>query len=303
MTLSSLFRIAKLLFFLWMTYVVIQRFSDAPLNGNEVTALLHLIEGQPLTFFIVVMLMPLNWLLEMVKWRLLFPTKTLSFSQAGVSVLGGLAAGFASPARIGEFAGRALLLPAPLRKPAVYLSALSGLSQSVVTIGAAIIGWWISPLVATSWWWLSCAVIFILLVVYFQFSAFAARLNAWPVLAIPESDIPTTKRKSLLLGVSLIRYAVYVIQYALLFQLVGVHISITALASGVSFLLLLQAVSPLAPLFDIITRSGTAILLFEQHTAHPQFLALVPLVIWSINLVLPAFVGYYFIWRWNYGKE
>lgn len=65
-------------------------------------------------FAAILFLMPLNWAIETAKWQLLLSgTVSQSFGDALKSVLAGLNTGFVTPNRIGEFAGRILLLPPP----------------------------------------------------------------------------------------------------------------------------------------------------------------------------------------------
>ena len=64
----------------------------------------------------VLLLMPLNWMLEVRKWQVLSSNSVqLSFNDSLKAVLAGLNTGFITPNRIGEFAGRILFLPDNIR--------------------------------------------------------------------------------------------------------------------------------------------------------------------------------------------
>ena len=87
----------------------------------------------------VVLLMPLNWSLEALKWKLLLKHSAhVTIGEAMRSVLGGLSIGFATPARVGEFAGRVMFLHKGERVDGIYLSAIGGLAQSIVTFLTAL---------------------------------------------------------------------------------------------------------------------------------------------------------------------
>ena len=59
-----------------------------------------------------ILMMPLCWLVESVKWRVLMrPALLLSIPQALKAVLGGVAISLFTPNRIGEYGGRILFVP------------------------------------------------------------------------------------------------------------------------------------------------------------------------------------------------
>ena len=79
-------------------------------TDDPVSILTHLyraITFFPLTFLAVLLLMPVNWMLEGLKWKLAAGQQVkLSFGNAMRGVLAGVTIGTATPNRIGEFAGR-----------------------------------------------------------------------------------------------------------------------------------------------------------------------------------------------------
>jgi len=82
-----------------------------------------------------VMLMPLNWAVEALKWRhfLALPCR-LSLRRALAAVLAGITLSLITPNRLGDYGGRALLTPSPHRWRAVAATAWSGYCQLAVVV-------------------------------------------------------------------------------------------------------------------------------------------------------------------------
>ena len=69
-------------------------------------------EGKFIWFLLAVALMPLNWFLEIAKWRqLLLQRWNINWSIATKAVLAGVSVSLTTPNRIGEYAGRMLVAP------------------------------------------------------------------------------------------------------------------------------------------------------------------------------------------------
>ncbi|MFN8310784.1 MAG: lysylphosphatidylglycerol synthase domain-containing protein [Chitinophagales bacterium] len=299
---NLLINFSKVAIFFWMAVVIWQRFQNAPIT-LQWQHFVQIWQQHYRWLLMVMLLMPLNWLVEMLKWKLLLEhSGSVSFRQAGASVLGGVSTGFASPARIGEFAGRALLLPQPLRIPSLYLSALGGLAQSFVTFAVALAmlpfmnvsvknipSTFAAPLLTTF------AVGLLLL--FFFFEKFTTLLRFFPAVSIPETRLPTGVERIKILSLSAFRYGIYLCQYALLFRMAGITHAPVELFAAVAVLLAMQSVSPLSPMADVVTRGGMALLLFPQ--GNPAAVATAPFLLWCINLLLPAIAGYFFILNWR----
>ena len=89
--------------------------------------------GRLILLMIVVLLMPLNWFLEAVKWqRLTEKSVVISLKTSLKSVLAGLSTGYITPNRIGDFAGRVLFLPKIHQLSGVVLSIVNSLTQNIV---------------------------------------------------------------------------------------------------------------------------------------------------------------------------
>jgi hypothetical protein len=89
--------------------------------------------------YILLFLMPVNWILETLKWKLLtdnfFPQRFISALRG---VLAGVAISFFTPNRSGDFAGRILHLPAAHRINGTIHSFAGSIAQVMVTLTAGV---------------------------------------------------------------------------------------------------------------------------------------------------------------------
>lgn len=87
-----------------------------------------------------VLLMPLNWSLEAIKWRfsmqLVYP---YTFLGALKAVLAGLSTGLITPNRLGNFIGRVQHLPPDLKTKGTLLTMFCNVAQFIITILAGVV--------------------------------------------------------------------------------------------------------------------------------------------------------------------
>jgi hypothetical protein len=255
---------------------------------------------------IVVLLMPVNWLLEAVKWKLLLKHSAhFTLREALRSVLGGLSIGFATPARVGEFAGRVMFLHKGERVDGIYLSAIGGLAQSIVTFLTALFmlrfysgraGTFFSSFSYVAF----AALAFAMLAIYISFEQVMVWLKKSKLhigdYVIDVRKTPHRNDKWLVFLTSAIRYGVYVLQYYLLLRFIGIGANVFEMIAAISLTLFLQSVSPLIPLTDMTVRGGIALLVFDHYGADMTVgIFMVPVMLWVINLLIPAIVGYFYI--------
>jgi hypothetical protein len=254
----------------------------------------------------VILLMPLNWSLEGLKWKLLLKHAThIRFREAMRSVLGGLSIGFATPARVGEFAGRVMFLHSGERIDGIYLSAIGGLAQSIVTFLTALFMLRFyagnSNVFFSAYGYVAFTLLaFVMVAVYISFEQVTLWLKRSRFhisrYVIDTSKTPDTNDKWLVLLTSMLRYGVYVLQYYLLLRFIGMNVDIFEMIAAISLILFLQSVSPLIPLTDMTVRGGIAILVFDNYGSNMAMgIFMVPVMLWAINLLIPAIIGYFYI--------
>ena len=83
----------------------------------------------------VLLLMPINWLIESIKWQAMMNNyREISLTTAYKSILCSVTCGLITPARVGDFLGRLLVIDPGFKKQSVYASFICSLSQNIVTL-------------------------------------------------------------------------------------------------------------------------------------------------------------------------
>ena len=242
--------------------------------------------------------MPVNWGLETIKWRALLRSE-VSFSKLLKSIIAGITVGFVTPGRSGEFAGRVLFLNDDNGAKVFYLSSIGGLAQTAasLTIAVPFVYMWsndtfITEIVTGS------AVIYLL--VFFRFDLVNKVLSSWSFLqkyglVIEHGALPDIDTQTSVLLLSALRFGVYLMQYVLSLMFFGLSNNLLALTTHSVVYLLAQTFSPLMPLLDFSYRGATALYVFKGLSNNNIAILSAIMMVWLINLVVPAVIGYLFI--------
>jgi hypothetical protein len=257
--------------------------------------------GNAILLVLAIALMPLNWLIEIGKWKLLLKEEETTFCALAKGVIAGVTFGFVTPGRSAEFVGRVLYAAGKNKARIFYLSAIGGIAQTAVTLvcGVFFLSFWSghSFLQGTA---IGVSAVFLLL--YFRFHWLNAILGRVSFLTnrqlvISNSELPALSTQWGVLFFSFVRYGVYLLQYVLVFGFFGVGSGFFSLLVHNGLLLLAQSFSPFVPLLDISYRGTAALFIFKNLTENNLAVMSATMVVWFINLVIPALLGYVFILR------
>ncbi|MCY1528866.1 hypothetical protein D9M68_639870 [compost metagenome] len=110
------------------------------------------------------------------------------------------------------------------------------------------------------------------------------------------------KKKDLfkILLYSVARYAVFSLQYVLIFQWLIPGINVFQVLVFVCLLFFIQSVLPALNLLDVGIRSITALFLFGYITTQSTAVVAAVASIWFINLIIPAILGALFVFKLNF---
>lgn len=300
--------------FLWLSWAIYQqllRQPDLQNSWSHVRAILQ--SDQAWKCWLAIILLAVNWGIEAQKWaELLAPLYKISFFRALKAILAGVAFAVNTPNRIGEYGGRVLYLPEGKRIQAVSLTLIGSFSQLLVTLLLGSAGLWLFYLGLTEinpaqkfqsytlWIKLLCVLMstisIVLLFVYLRISLFVRWIEKMPgiekwvriLLVIDHLPVRVLLR---VLGWSLLRYVVFVIQYILLLQCFEVTDNIWTAWWLVSILFLVLAIIPTIALAELGIRGKMALELFGLVSANQLGIITASISIWLINLVLPAILG------------
>lgn len=275
-------------------------------------------------FWLTVGLVFLNWGCEAKKWQFLVsPIERISFGKAYKSVLSGVTLSLNTPNRIGEYGGRILHLRDGNRLKGISLSIAGSISQLIITLGLGCAGlaWlWLGMLpneveiMGLSNFWievlLTVSVIASALIILFFFRLpWLIRL----VEKIPKAQklVPyisvldrfETKILLSLLGISFVRYIIFILQYVMLWHALGVNIDWWLGVGLISVLFLVMAIVPSFAIADLGIRGQFSVALFGYFSANTIGIIAATFGIWVLNLFIPALAGSFLILGIKFNKR
>jgi hypothetical protein len=256
----------------------------------------------------------INWGLEAVKWkRLLRQVETISLWRSVESVFCGLTWAVFTPNRIGEYGGRVFFLSPKRRIVGVVAMAVGNIGQMVLTniFGAIAVCLFIYRFVdldyRLDYALIALSVMFctFFLVFYFNIRWLNGILLSMRFTRKYKkfySILGRYQKKELLriLSLCLARYVVFSTQYFIMFYWLIPDINYLDILMMVCILFFVQSTLPSLDLFDIGVRSVTASYFFSFVTGHDVAVIACTASIWLINIIIPAILGSYFVFKLNF---
>lgn len=255
---------------------------------------------------IAIALMPLNWLLESIKWRTFIITfqKDFSLSKAFQSILCGTFFAFITPNRIGEFGGRLNKIEKENWPKALTAGFWGGVAQFLVTFSIGVYMGWKAFLNITglekNGFGVLLAVLLLagfLLFFFFNLKMFIGLFHKIPLLAKRlkgfQFDFEMPKKALVkVMSITLIRYLIYVNQYVLILFFLGIDTQYSVLFAATSAMLFFHTAFPSVPFIDIGIKGNALLILLKNQTNNDVAIALAVILIWIINIIIPAVIGY-----------
>jgi hypothetical protein len=265
---------------------------------------------------LVLLLMLVNWGIEAKKWQIQIKRlEQVSFLRSYRAVFTGQAFGFASLNGVGEYAGRAFFMKEGNRIRSVAVTMVGSLSQLIVTFMMGILGllyfkffipFPVNNIIGFNVLWMNILVCIVsiftvlLLVMFYNMRLVTKTLERIPIVAkyfyfIQKVEEIGVKELTGILVLSLIRYAVFVLQYLLLLKVFKVDALLWQSASMVTVLFLLLTIIPTVTLAELGIRGELSIQLFGLISSNIVGILFSATGIWFINRVIPALAGSLFI--------
>ncbi|MGV9011687.1 MAG: lysylphosphatidylglycerol synthase domain-containing protein [Flavobacteriales bacterium] len=258
----------------------------------------------------MLLLAALNWGIEAAKWRLLMTeVQPMGRLRAFSATLAGTAIGLFTPNRTGEFVGRVLFLAPENRWRGGFASVLGSIAQFAITVvagGTAFVLWFPQRAVTDGGHWLALAIVAMValvavgtLIFYFQPRLLQQVVARLPLLrrlgkeAAVLDNFPL-RISATVLALSGLRYAIFMAQYMLLLSLVAV-VPLTTSLLAVPLIFLTTTLVPTMLLTELGVRGSVAVALLVPALHDPSPVLLAALMLWAVNLALPAVVGGYIL--------
>ena len=264
-------------------------------RAEEIRAMIDLV-WQRLDWFpcmLLIILMPVNWGLEVVKWHFIANRSVqLSWRAAISGVLNGLAMGFITPHAVGDYLGRIEQMP---EGDKVEMGGMVMLSRVVQMSATFVFGLYGVVILMTPIKALFFGVAGLLVILSFLC---IARLSAgsvrWPEVIVRFArpfKILEPKDTFIITVLAFVRYVVFGFQLAwAIFLFSGMSFQLAA--SGATWILLFKSIAPVFNfLSDLGIREASAVVFYDA--LHMDYLPVIlaSLLIWCINILLPTLAG------------
>ena len=261
--------------------------------------------GTQATLFIaVLLLMPVNWGLEALKWRTLVrQLQPFTLAQAYRSVLMGLASGFFTPNRILDPVGRVLMLEDENKAKGVLYSLVQTLAQSFAGCVFLAVALMLLPsanilpadVPLSTLNWVAGVFITVITLLYFTMPLWAPKVRYKRsekidnvLRAMAEITYPVLIKVSL---TSIVRYAVYSLQYFLMLRFMAVEITSFQALILIPINYFLISVTPSVSFSELGIRGAFAMLLLGAVTTNTVGAAMAAVTVWAVNYIIPVITG------------
>lgn len=257
------------------------------------------------TILVVLLLMPFNYLMEVLKWKICIkPLTNITFKQATVGVLSGVALGFVTPHAVGDYFAKIWSFNHQNRKKALGPILVARMSQMLPTLLFGSIAFYIfmkqNPTFSdysSNYTSFAVAVIgfAVLLLLCLLFIKYGTKNRHW----IYYFDlIQQLRMKAVfqLVALSCLRYLIFSFQFMLLLSIFSFPISVGNQFFGIAFMFLAKSILPTFNFFnDLGIREFSAVLYFESFAISAAPVILASLLLWLINIALPAIIGMFLV--------
>jgi len=307
------------LLFAWLAYSVYQEITVQ----KELSVYFHqLYKSIGITAFLlillIVLLMLMQWMFEAVKWQLLLKQLIhLPIFKAMMMIFTGISFSIATPNRFGEFLGRILHLPKELRLQATGYTFIGNFAQLIITCFVGSLG---LLLIASNHFsdrlpkleililmvkWVAPIFTILLLFIYFKaglFFSWVAQikiLQRWQDKFVQLSAL-SPALLSKVLFYSLLRYAIIIVQYWLIFKVIGLEVDLFQTFIAISIMLFVLSIIPTISLVELGLRWQISILVFDPYTTNVFGLTMGVTLIWVLNMIVPAGIGALLMLNYRY---
>ena len=270
--------------------------------------------SNPIFLILCVLLAPLNWLLESIKWKKLIQSfNPISFSQSWNSIMLGISIGLITPGRVGEYGGRLLHVKPNNISKALFANFIGSVSQNLINIipGSIALYFFLvmyfqSEITALSICLFFLAFAALLLIIYFNSNNIIPIFSKIKFVKKYTTQFDTfqltTRELHQVMSLSITRYIIYVSQYVLLLYYFGFDIGFSEIVSSVVIIFLLQSSIPLPPILGVVARTQIAIFVLGIYSQNYTSILSVPVILWIINLLIPSLIGSVILLKSNFNK-
>lgn len=254
----------------------------------------------PYLIFAVVLL-PVNWLLEVYKWHLLqYSTLQLSFYQSWKNVMKGVSFGLIMPQQLGDALGKMEQSTSKDRWDIGILSLFGGFVQSFMALIGGVVG--VVFLFENELGITLIAILIIGIAVFIGSIFYSVEILQFLKVKFPFEFFTSLNfkvTKIIILKVvvlSLLRYLVFVAQFVLVLQLFTTSFDKMKVISAVMLTYFGKTFIPALNVFgDLGIREFSALWSFSYTSIAAPNVFLCSMLVWILNILLPMLLGVYYL--------
>ncbi len=284
-------------------FIYLKLATNTSVSWNEFSNSLKLIFDKGFLIIIFVFILSaINWLLEILKWKVLVNTQQkLNYKSALKQCLSALTASLITPNRVGDYVAKAIYYPKDKAKKIVGLNAIGQFTQLFITLVFGIMGliymylnFGLNASINLNFIWILVAVILILsMSKYGRF--YINRVKQFYI------SIPLLSHLKVL-GISLLRYVVFSHQFYLLILVFGLQIVYLPSMMAIFSMYLLASIVPPLAILDWAVKGSVAVFVFGFLHANTFLILEISLLMWALNFAIPALIGSVFVFQYKTSK-
>lgn len=261
---------------------------------------------RPMFLVLGVLLVILNIGSELLKWKIVLNQSAVesNLKHSLKSLLSGFAIGAIGFNGVGNFLGRIVWFSKRERWKLTFLTFYTNYSQLILTLSLGALFYILFPFKELGFSTLNLILvvvgILLLFSIYFFPSIFKFLFNKWT--NIQSNFVSSTKVMNRIsfqiLGVSLFRYCVFSLQYFLILSsfLENVSLEVLLLIPQIYFV---SSIIPSLLIGKLVIRESVSLLVLTVFVQDEIVILLSSLIIWVVNIVLPALLGLIIITFWK----
>jgi hypothetical protein len=291
----------RLILLLWtwiIPVVILTVIAIKVFDGSWLDHFLSSEDFKTIWLVVCVFLAPVNMLIEALKWQFLSAT----FEQRNLGsclkiILSGRSLNVITPFGLGVALTKYLAVEEPQKRLSLGAEAISRVSQFFPTlifgIVAAIYLVQVGMDLPHYIFWTAGVMLLVLgLMIVFLFIYQPNWLRRYFAFLNSE-NLPFLIKAT---AISFVRYAVFSLQFFLLFLWLDIALSPMIIIMGICWIFLIKTVVPnVSVLGDLLKRELSAVFYFQFFLVNLEAVTLANVMIWLINIVLPAIIGIAFV--------
>ena len=319
-TLSFLIKIV--IVFLSLFFIYHELIDQRNSNSLDFSSIFLNIKSKYLIILSVFCMMFLNWFIESYKWRFMIgKLEQISLTTSLRAIFSGITVSSFTPNRIGEYGGRVFCLESCNRIQAVVITVLGSMAQLLTTLMFGSLAFCLlhdsinTKLffslefeISTNILLLIFLINFLLLFLFFKVSIFVDYFDRFKYFSFLKKYTSvlskfSSKELAFVFFLSIIRYFVFSLQFLILLNVFDVNISFYTSMLSIMLIFLFMTLTPTVAITEIGVRGSVALLVLGIFSNNIVGILSSTVVLWIINLIIPAIIGSLFIFNLKFFRK